>query len=150
MILCVQFNAGLQLTLILTPMNWHTKLLVFCNNTHSDPQCLQPLWCYRVRTSFDIKTADPVSGVYPYQRSILIKFSVNFQCLDDAVCARKALNGCDVLGSDVRAIRIGFARVPIKNGQEGSPEEFTNVSVQGISDLNVGASIHALARSVNF
>ena len=58
--------------------------------------------------------------------------------------ARKALNGCDVLGSDVGAIRIGFARVPIKNGQEGSPEEFTNVSVQGISDLNVGASIHAL------
>ena len=28
--------------------------------------------------------------------------------------ARKALNGRDVLGSDVRAIHIGFARVPIK------------------------------------
>ena len=58
--------------------------------------------------------------------------------------ARKALNRCDVLGSDIGAIRIGFARVPIKNRQEGSPEKSTNVSVQGISNLNLGASIHAL------
>jgi protein JSN1 len=47
--------------------------------------------------------------------------SVNFERLDDAVRARKALNGRDVLGSDVGAIRIGFAKVPVKNGQEGGP-----------------------------
>ncbi|KAH0584300.1 hypothetical protein H2248_009845 [Termitomyces sp. 'cryptogamus'] len=74
---------------------------------------------------------------------------INFERLDDAVRARKALNGRDVLGSDVGAIRIGFAKVPVKNGQEGSggTEENTNIVVQGVGDLSVGATIHAL-RSV--
>ncbi|KAI0747952.1 hypothetical protein C8Q80DRAFT_1270408 [Daedaleopsis nitida] len=71
---------------------------------------------------------------------------INFERLDDAVRARKALNGRDVLGSDVGAIRIGFAKVPVKNGQDGNggQEESANVSVQGIGDLSVGATIHAL------
>ncbi|KAH9946261.1 uncharacterized protein BXZ73DRAFT_36826 [Epithele typhae] len=71
---------------------------------------------------------------------------INFERLDDAVRARKALNGRDVLGSDVGAIRIGFAKVPVKNGQDasGGQEEVTNVSVQGVGDLSVGATIHAL------
>lgn len=71
---------------------------------------------------------------------------VNFERLDDAVRARKALNGRDVLGSDVGAIRIGFAKVPVKNGQEGggSPDENANVVAQGVGDLSVGATIHAL------
>ncbi|KAF8892591.1 hypothetical protein BD779DRAFT_1771131 [Infundibulicybe gibba] len=71
---------------------------------------------------------------------------INFERLDDAVRARKALNGRDVLGSDVGAIRIGFAKVPVKNGQEGSggPEESPSVAVQGVGDLSVGATIHAL------
>jgi hypothetical protein len=71
--------------------------------------------------------------------------AVNFERLDDAVRARKALNGRDVLGSDVGAIRIGFARVPVKgapNGQEG--EEALASSIQGVGDLSVGATIHAL------
>jgi protein JSN1 len=73
---------------------------------------------------------------------------VNFERLDDAVRARKALNGRDVLGSDVGAIRIGFAKVPVKNGQEGNgTDESPSVAVQGIGDLSVGATIHAL-RSV--
>ncbi|KAH7930832.1 hypothetical protein BV22DRAFT_1124596 [Leucogyrophana mollusca] len=74
---------------------------------------------------------------------------INFERLDDAVRARKALNGRDVLGSDVGAIRIGFAKVPVKNGQEGSggQDESPSVAVQGIGDLSVGATIHAL-RSV--
>lgn len=77
---------------------------------------------------------------------------VNFERLDDAIRARKALNGRDVLGSDVGAIRIGFARVPVKNtnGPDGQPvaaDETSNVSVPGGSDLTVGATIHAL-RSV--
>ncbi|KAF5365616.1 hypothetical protein D9758_003189 [Tetrapyrgos nigripes] len=69
---------------------------------------------------------------------------INFERLDDAVRARKALNGRDVLGSDVGAIRIGFAKVPVKNGQEGAAEEAAPVSVQGVGDLSVGATIHAL------
>jgi protein JSN1 len=72
---------------------------------------------------------------------------INFERLDDAVRARKALNGRDVLGSDVGAIRIGFAKVPVKSGQEGGQEENMNVAVQGVGDLSVGATIHAL-RSV--
>ncbi|KAI0303363.1 hypothetical protein B0F90DRAFT_1809585 [Multifurca ochricompacta] len=67
---------------------------------------------------------------------------INFERLDDAVRARKALNGRDVLGSDVGAIRIGFAKVP-RSGQEEAP----SLNVQGVGDLSVGATIHAL-RSV--
>lgn len=72
-------------------------------------------------------------------------FIVNFERLDDAVRARKALNGRDVLGSDVGAIRIGYAKVPVKNGQENgvSPEDNSTLA-QGIGDLSVGATIHAL------
>nr|XP_018266900.1 pumilio domain-containing protein c [Kwoniella dejecticola CBS 10117]OBR89058.1 pumilio domain-containing protein c [Kwoniella dejecticola CBS 10117] len=40
---------------------------------------------------------------------------VNFERLDSAVSARNALNGRDILGSDVGAIKIGFARVPIRS-----------------------------------
>jgi len=70
---------------------------------------------------------------------------VNFERLDDAVRARKCLNGRDVLGSDVGAIRIGYAKVPVKNGQEnGSSGEDTSNLAQGIGDLSVGATIHAL------
>ncbi|KAF8638507.1 hypothetical protein AX16_010490 [Volvariella volvacea WC 439] len=71
---------------------------------------------------------------------------INFERLDDAVRARKALNGRDVLGSDVGAIRIGFAKVPVKNGQDanGGSDESPNVVAQGVGDLSVGATIHAL------
>ena len=71
---------------------------------------------------------------------------VNFERLDDAVRARKALNGRDVLGSDVGAIRIGFAKVPVKGG-ENAEQDAPGVGVQGVGDLSVGATIHAL-RSV--
>lgn len=76
---------------------------------------------------------------------IVIHPSVNFERLDDAVRARKALNGRDVLGSDVGAIRIGFARVPVKSGAAGGEgEENTSTGIQGVGDLSVGATIHAL------
>ena len=59
--------------------------------------------------------------------------------------ARKALNGRDVLGSDVGAIRIGFAKVPTKGNPEGpATETEIPVNVQGVGDLSVGATIHAL------
>ncbi|KAL0071550.1 hypothetical protein AAF712_001407 [Marasmius tenuissimus] len=69
---------------------------------------------------------------------------INFERLDDAVRARKALNGRDVLGSDVGAIRIGFAKVPVKNGQEGAGDEAAPGPAQGVGDLNVPTTIHAL------
>ncbi|TFK55233.1 hypothetical protein OE88DRAFT_1018510 [Heliocybe sulcata] len=70
---------------------------------------------------------------------------INFERLDDAVRARKALNGRDVLGSDVGAIRIGFAKVPVKNGQDPSgQDESVGLNVQGVGDMSVGATIHAL------
>lgn len=76
----------------------------------------------------------------------LIRFSaVNFERLDDAVRARKALNGRDVLGSDVGAIRIGFAKVPTKGNPEGpATETEVPANVQGVGELTVGATIHAL------
>ena len=40
---------------------------------------------------------------------------INFERVDDAVRARKMLNGRDVLGSEVGAMRIGFAKVPARN-----------------------------------
>ncbi len=55
------------------------------------------------------------------------------------------MNGRDVLGSDVGAIRIGFAKVPVKNGQEGTgQDEAVAPNVTGVGDLSVGATIHAL------
>src|SRR5258708_2118339 len=82
---------------------------------------------------------------------------VNFERLDDAVRARKALNGRDVLGSEVGAIRIGFARVPVKGGSpgeslsasgEGEPSKPNDsssvISPRGVGDLSVGQTIHAL------
>ncbi|EIN07547.1 hypothetical protein PUNSTDRAFT_69821 [Punctularia strigosozonata HHB-11173 SS5] len=72
---------------------------------------------------------------------------INFERLDDAVRARKALNGRDILGSDVGAIRIGFAKVPVKNAAEGASNEdgaAPSLPVGGIGELSVGASIHAL------
>lgn len=47
---------------------------------------------------------------------------VNFERLDSAISARNALNGRDILGSDIGPIRIGFARVPTKSPQIGGPE----------------------------
>jgi protein JSN1 len=65
--------------------------------------------------------------------------------LDDAVRAKKVLNGRDVLGSDVGAIRIGFAKVPVKGSQDSSSsEDSPSIAVQGVGDLSVGAAIHAL------
>ncbi|GAA5905012.1 uncharacterized protein JCM6883_004937 [Sporobolomyces salmoneus] len=39
---------------------------------------------------------------------------VNFERLDDAFAARKALNGREILGAEVGPVRIGFAKVPGK------------------------------------
>ncbi len=48
---------------------------------------------------------------------------VNFERLASAISARNALNGRDILGSDVGPIRIGFARVQTKSPTLGRPDE---------------------------
>ncbi|WVF66105.1 hypothetical protein IAT40_000844 [Kwoniella sp. CBS 6097] len=58
---------------------------------------------------------------------------VNFERLDSAVSARNALNGRDILGSDIGAIRIGFARVPTKSPTLGGPED-EDAAPAGLSD----------------
>lgn len=50
---------------------------------------------------------------------------INFERLDSAVSARNALNGRDILGSDIGPIRIGYARVPTKTPLIGGPENAT-------------------------
>ncbi|KAH9913374.1 uncharacterized protein B0H18DRAFT_1126348 [Fomitopsis serialis] len=84
--------------------------------------------------------------VHEVVREVDVGAPVNFERLDDAVRARKALNGRDGLGSDVGAIRIDFAKVPVKNGSEGTggQDEGNGLNVQGVGDLSVGATIHAL------
>lgn len=58
---------------------------------------------------------------------------VNFERLDSAISARNALNGRDILGSDVGPIRIGFARVPTKSPVIGGPEQ-ENTSPQRLGE----------------
>ncbi|SGZ22408.1 BQ5605_C022g09484 [Microbotryum silenes-dioicae] len=45
---------------------------------------------------------------------------INYERLDDAISARKALNGREILGVGVGGVRIGFAKVPTKiiNGND--------------------------------
>ena len=77
---------------------------------------------------------------------------VNFERLDSAVSARNALNGRDILGSDVGPIRIGFARVPTKSptiGAEGdeasSPQKLTEQlsAVKGATAVSTEQQISA-------
>lgn len=82
---------------------------------------------------------------------------VNFERLDDAVRARKSLNGRELLGPEIGAVRVGFAKVPVKttgiddsantiifpssttapNG--GHPQALAHslVGVQGVSDISI-------------
>ncbi|POW09729.1 hypothetical protein PSTT_06562 [Puccinia striiformis] len=46
---------------------------------------------------------------------------INFEHLDDAVRARKALSGREILGSEVGAVKIGYAKVPVKAPGTFSP-----------------------------
>ena len=67
---------------------------------------------------------------------------INFERLDSAVSARNALNGRDILGSDVGVIRIGFARVPTKAPTPliGGPEDSAAPMVAGAPAAGHGAS----------
>lgn len=46
---------------------------------------------------------------------------INFEHLDDAVRARKALSGREILGVEVGAVKIGYAKVPVKAPGTFSP-----------------------------
>ena len=59
---------------------------------------------------------------------------VNFERLDAAVAARNALNGRDILGSDVGPIRIGFARVPTKSPVIGGDDDNAETSTEKLSE----------------
>ncbi|GAA6012454.1 hypothetical protein JCM11491_004337 [Sporobolomyces phaffii] len=60
---------------------------------------------------------------------------VNFERLDDAVAARKALNGREMLGAEVGPVRIGYAKVPGKvvpgGAQDGSAPPATTANGLG-------------------
>lgn len=58
---------------------------------------------------------------------------INFERLDDAVSARKALNGREILGTEVGSVRIGFAKVPTKN--LNSPFGSDSPPLNGIGSL---------------
>ncbi|SPO34684.1 related to JSN1 - RNA-binding protein (pumilio family) [Pseudozyma flocculosa] len=70
---------------------------------------------------------------------------INFERVDDAVRARKALHGRDILGAKVGGVRIGYAKVPSSIGQEsnGYPSDASApdfcAAVEALSDLQ-GAS----------
>lgn len=56
---------------------------------------------------------------------------INFEHLDDAVRARKALSGREILGSEVGAVKIGYAKVPVKAPGSFSPvSQLDNLSQQ--------------------
>ena len=60
---------------------------------------------------------------------------VNFERLDDAVAARKALNGREILGAEVGPVRIGYAKVPGKV-VPGSVQDGVVTSSNGVVNGN--------------
>lgn len=72
-----------------------------------------------------------------------IKF-VNFERLEDAVTARKALNGREILGAEVGSVRIGFAKVPGKV----IPSSLDDSAI-GLSQYGVGPLGYAGAQPLN-
>lgn len=57
----------------------------------------------------------------------------NFENLDDAVRARRALNGLEFLGPDVGPVKIGYARVPNKMPESAA---FDNEAVNPVEAYN--------------
>lgn len=51
---------------------------------------------------------------------------VNFESIDSAIAARTALNGREILGAEVGAVKIGFARIPVKGSNANSDDAESN------------------------
>lgn len=75
----------------------------------------------RVSCSRTVSSADLLKVFSPYgaieSARVLVHKQcgfVNFESLDDAVAARKILNGQEILGPEIGPIKIGFAKVPSK------------------------------------
>lgn len=67
---------------------------------------------------------------------------INFERVDDAVRARKILNGRDVLGSEVGAMRIGFAKVPARNIEAfPAPDADPWRAMEGLAKLKGAQSV---------
>jgi protein JSN1 len=69
---------------------------------------------------------------------------VNFERVDDAVMARKMLNGRDVLGSENGVMRIGFAKVPTRN-LDNYPGDPSNAgfaaAIEALAELKGASSV---------
>ncbi|KAI9604165.1 hypothetical protein H4Q26_003778 [Puccinia striiformis f. sp. tritici PST-130] len=61
------------------------------------------------------------SNPFEFYRTRIVDVIINFEHLDDAVRARKALSGREILGSEVGAVKIGYAKVPVKAPGTFSP-----------------------------
>ncbi|KAL7420080.1 hypothetical protein Q5752_005045 [Cryptotrichosporon argae] len=68
---------------------------------------------------------------------------VNFERVDSAIAARNALNGRDILGSDVGPIRIGFGRVPSKSPVLGGPDDESPTRLEGLGAIKGATSVSA-------
>lgn len=72
---------------------------------------------------------------------------INFERVDDAVRARKMLSGRDLLGTEVGAVRIGFAKIPSRGLEDAFAKDPTGESigeiVPALENLKGAATIPA-------
>ncbi|KGB75087.2 pumilio domain-containing protein c [Cryptococcus deuterogattii R265] len=89
-------------------------------NDHTSALPTRALWIGSIPSTTSASTLLQIFSPFgPVESSRVLQNKccgfVNFERLDSAVSARNALNGRDILGSDVGPIRIGFARVPTRS-----------------------------------
>ncbi|KIR68730.1 pumilio domain-containing protein c [Cryptococcus bacillisporus CA1873] len=89
-------------------------------NDHTSALPTRALWIGSIPSTTSASTLLQIFSPFgPVESSRVLQNKccgfINFERLDSAVSARNALNGRDILGSDVGPIRIGFARVPTRS-----------------------------------
>ncbi len=71
---------------------------------------------------------------------------VNFENISSAVAARTALNGREILGSEVGAVKIGFARIPVKSApvdEVGNPGGSVVAEYGDLTSANTGSNVRS-------
>ena len=72
---------------------------------------------------------------------------INFERVDDAVRARKALNGRELLGAEVGGVKVGFAKAPTKSQDNAFHAELATpefaAAVDALADLKGASAISA-------
>ncbi|KAJ9476888.1 Protein JSN1 [Pseudozyma hubeiensis] len=101
------------------------------------------LWIGSIPATISIETLVSVFAPFGSIESVRVLASkscafINYERIDDAVAARKSINGRDVLGTEVGPVRIGFAKVPGKG-----PESYFGALDPGTVEFQ--AAIDALA-----